>query len=191
MLPTELDELTSSLRLEPHHAKLLGRLSAFVHDVGNNVKMALSEGIDRIDAHVASYTQRTRQSLDDGQIRLTALEERCSRLGAATAVLEQKRESGRHELEAIQQRWARLWRDTCTDLSNGRAPVPEMSRSHLRARQTEYGDWLERQRAMRAKDERWRHLLEEWVRRLADPAASQREALRTLYAKHANVVGIT
>ncbi len=188
--PAELDDLVSSLQPAPSWVKVLERLLDFTTRMRQGFGDVLSGSTDHLKE---AATGGAAQLAKEAQVHWTgaaAANDKLCYLDSQTEEDQERLEDTQREVRECEHRWTELWPDVCPDVDEPADP-PVMSADALRTREEAFNTWNKREARQWDRQRRWLPILEEWIHRVGEQAAAERQDLKWLYVKHANVVGLT
>ncbi len=151
----------------------------------------LEADVARLWHAITSAAERIKTQLVQTQKILERQKQEMSRLCAEQDRLTTMLQDGQADLDAQRAWWERLWKKIPENL---RPSVPEQgisSPEFLATMQQQFQSWQEELFKEKTFAGRYDRLIMGWVARLRDLSENDRQELRSVYLKNANVIGIT
>jgi hypothetical protein len=189
-LPAELDQLVSSLGPDPKFTTTLDGLSHLATCLTQQCRTILETGLAEIAEQakadletVQAETERIRQQQGEVEPLIEA--------GARDIEeIEHQLDTFQSQVDECRSRWTELWPSLCADLDSPET-VPELSRASLDRRSEQFNRWLEASSAAHQRGGKWHAIQQDWLGHIEKPETAEDKGFRSLYAEHANVVGLT
>lgn len=189
-IPPELEELISALQPAQTSAALLNELLDFVGQVRDRLHPVLSRTFASIHEQALTHISEVEGKVECQREQTARVLDQLSEMEVRIEEANDQLRDLRARLQELESRWAERWPAACPDLGEPTAP-PTLEQGAWGQREVALNAWHRDRSAGQARQTRWQPILAEWIHRIGDSIEADRQQVRALYTRRANVVGLT
>jgi len=189
-LPKDLDHMVASLQPNSKFSGVLENLSNLCVCLTGQCRDILNKSLSQIDDKAKTEHAKANAEISQLEEELKGIATDIEKFDYDIEQIESQLEGLQSQLQECQTRWSELWPNTYSDL-NATEAAPNLDSISLEHRQESFNNWLSRSTNSRQRNNKWRSIQQEWIRRLEKPQTAENKALNNLYVSNANVVGLT
>ncbi|MHB9071265.1 MAG: AAA domain-containing protein [Sedimentisphaerales bacterium] len=188
-LPAEAGQLISSLGPEEKWLSLLQHLGSICDSLTGECREIISNTFIKLRVQAEYLLSSLAEKISEAMKQSSAIKTRLGDIEFQLNDIEEKTEGLGRQLKEYQLLWQDLWPAACLDLTKpSQSPIsPEL----LTARKQQFESWLSTISDKQNRQNIWDGICRDWSGKLADPVFSEDANLKRLYAKYANVTGLT
>jgi hypothetical protein len=189
-IPSDLDQLVSSLGPGPEFVSTLDGLSHLCTCLTQRCHNVLQAGLAEIAQQARAELTTVRTETEQIQQQRAEVEPLMDAGAHDVDEIESQLDTLRRQVDECRSQWSELWPSLCADLDVPET-APELGKASLDRRREQFTRWLEANSPMHKRSSKWQAIQREWLGRIDNPEAAEDKGFRSLYAAHANVVGLT